>query len=123
MWPASRRTAARTRRRLLPASATPSRVSRRKVNGRAAPVLFLRIRNMRFVVLLATWMVCLAAAAQSPHRDLYLYRGTDRDQRLLAGAQKEKRAVVYTSLNLKDSLPIVQAFERKYGVKIELWRS
>ena len=78
---------------------------------------------MRFVVLLATWMVCLAALAQSPHRELYLYKGPDRDKRLLAGAQKEKRAVVYTSLNLKDSVPIVQAFEKKYGVKIELWRS
>src|SRR5678815_6153509 len=78
---------------------------------------------MRFVVLLATWMTCLAAWAQSPHRDLYLYKGADRDQRLLAGAQKEKRAVVYTSLNLKDSVPIVQAFKKKYGVEIELWRS
>ena len=78
---------------------------------------------MRFVVLLATWMVCLAASAQSPHRELYLYKGPDRDKRLLDGAQKEKRAVVYTSLNLKDSVPIVQAFEKKYGVKIELWRS
>ncbi|OAI52342.1 ABC transporter substrate-binding protein [Betaproteobacteria bacterium SCGC AG-212-J23] len=78
---------------------------------------------MRFVVLLATWMACFAALAQSPHRELYLYRGADRDQRLLAGAQKEKRAIVYTSLNLKDSVPIVQAFEKKYGVKIDLWRS
>jgi len=30
---------------------------------------------------------------------------------------------VYTSLNLKDSVPITQAFEKKYGVKVELWRS
>jgi iron(III) transport system substrate-binding protein len=78
---------------------------------------------MRFVVLFATWIVYFAALAQSPHRDLYLYKGADRDQRLVAGARKEKRAVVYTSLNLKDSVPIVQAFEKKYGVKIELWRS
>jgi iron(III) transport system substrate-binding protein len=63
------------------------------------------------------------ASGQSPHRDLYLYKGADRDQRVLAGAQKEKRAVIYTSLNLKDSVPIVQAFKKKYGVEIELWRS
>src|ERR1044071_1998963 len=74
--------------------------------------------------LLAAWMFfCASAIAQGPHRDLYLYKGPDRDQRLLAGAQKEKRAVIYTSLNLKDSVPSVQAFEKKYGVKIELWRS
>jgi iron(III) transport system substrate-binding protein len=31
--------------------------------------------------------------------------------------------VVYTSLNLKDSLPIAEVFEKKYGVKLTLWRS
>jgi len=68
-------------------------------------------------------LICVSAWAQSPHRDLYLYKGPDREKRLLEGAQKEKRAVVYTSLNLKDSVPIVQAFKKKYGVEIELWRS
>ena len=76
---------------------------------------------MRFLLLAA--ILCSNALAQSPHRDLYLYKGADRDQRVLAGAQKEKRAVIYTSLNLKDSVPIVQAFKKKYGVEIELWRS
>src|ERR1044071_6704612 len=74
--------------------------------------------------LLAAWMFfCASALAQSPHRDLYLYKGADRDKRVVEGAQKEKRAVIYTSLNLKDSVPIVQAFKKKYGVEIELWRS
>ncbi len=77
---------------------------------------------MHFAVA-ALAFVASTALAQSPHRDLYLYKGADRDQRVLAGAQREKRAVIYTSLNLKDSVPIVQAFEKKYGVKIELWRS
>jgi iron(III) transport system substrate-binding protein len=77
---------------------------------------------MRFA-LAALAFLASAALAQSPHRDLYLYKGADRDQRVLAGAQKEKRAVIYTSLNLKDSVPIVQAFKKKYGVEIELWRS
>src|SRR5438132_2842343 len=61
--------------------------------------------------------------AQSPHRALYLYKGADRDQRILQGAKKERQAVIYTSLNLKDSVPIAEAFEKKYGVKLELWRS
>src|ERR1041385_3498570 len=78
---------------------------------------------MRFALLVWLCTLVAGALAQGPHRDLYLYKGPDRDKRLLEGAQKEKRAVVYTSLNLKDSLPIVQAFEKKYGVKIELWRS
>jgi iron(III) transport system substrate-binding protein len=64
---------------------------------------------------------CLPAAAQ--HRNIYMYQGADREQRIVEAAKKEKHAVVYTSLNLKDSVPITQAFEKKYGVKIELWRS
>ena len=66
-------------------------------------------------------LACLPAAAQ--HRSIYMYQGADREQRIVEAAKKEKQAVVYTSLNLKDSVPITQAFEKKYGVKIELWRS
>src|SRR5438445_12940632 len=61
--------------------------------------------------------------AQSPHRDLYMYKGADRDQRVLQGAKKEGQVLVYTSLNLKDSVPIAEAFEKKYGVTLQLWRS
>jgi len=57
------------------------------------------------------------------NREIYLYRGADRDKRVLEGAKKERQAVVYTSLNLKDSVPIVEVFQKKYGVKVELWRS
>src|SRR2546426_3948283 len=66
------------------------------------------------------------AAAQGkpgPHRDLYMYKGADREQRVLQGAKKERQVLVYTSLNLKDSVPIAEAFEKKYGVKLQLWRS
>src|SRR5688500_16709910 len=67
-------------------------------------------------------LVALPALGQS-HRNLYMYQGADRDQRIVEGAKKEKQVVVYTSLNTKDSVPITQAFEKKYGVKVELWRS
>ena len=42
------------------------------------------------------------------NREIYLYRGADREQRILEGARKEREVVVYTSLNLKDSVPIVE---------------
>ncbi len=61
--------------------------------------------------------------AAGPHQALYLYEGADRDQRLLDGARKERQVTVYTSLNLKDSVPITTAFEKKYGVKVSLWRA
>src|SRR5467141_4195736 len=57
------------------------------------------------------------------NREIYLYRGADREKRILEGAKKEREVVVYTSLNLKDSVPIVEVFERRYGVKVQLWRS
>src|SRR3989441_426223 len=76
----------------------------------------------------AAFLIFLSAstAAQSapdPHKALYMYQGADRDSRVIAGAKKEGQALVYTSLNLKDSVPIAEAFEKKFGVKLTLWRS
>jgi len=64
----------------------------------------------------------LAQVKPSP-QDIYKYQGADRDKRLLEGARREGSVVVYTSLNLKDSVPIIGAFEKKYGVKVSLWRA
>jgi iron(III) transport system substrate-binding protein len=67
-----------------------------------------------------------AAKAQdlsARNRELYLYKGADRDGRLLDGARKEGQLSLYTSLNTKDSGPITDAFEKKTGVKVLLWRS
>ena len=76
------------------------------------------------VICIALTLLCAPRLqAQSPHRDLYMYKGADRDQRILQGAKKEGQVLVYTSLNLKDSVPIAEAFEKKYGVKLQLWRS
>ena len=57
------------------------------------------------------------------NREIYLYQGADRLQRLIERAKKEGQVSVYTSLNLKDSVPITEAFEKKYGIKVLLWRS
>jgi iron(III) transport system substrate-binding protein len=76
------------------------------------------------MVLACGWLAAAQAQpAAGPHRQLYMDQGADRDQRVIAGAKKERQVMVYTSLNLKDSVPITQAFEKKYGVKVELWRS
>ena len=80
----------------------------------------------RLLVFFSGLLWCVVAAGQAApgqHKGIYMYQGADREQRVLDGARKEKQVVVYTSLNLKDSVPITQAFEKKYGVKVELWRS
>ena len=61
--------------------------------------------------------------AASPHRTLYLSEGAARQEQLLAGACREGLVVIYTSLNTQDSTPLVTAFEKKYGVKTQLWRA
>ncbi len=63
------------------------------------------------------------ASADSPHRALYTYQGADRDARLTAEAKKQREVVMYTSLNLKDSVPLTEAFEKKTGLKVQLWRA
>jgi iron(III) transport system substrate-binding protein len=63
------------------------------------------------------------AQAKSKQSEVYMYEGADREQRLLEGARKEGMVSIYTSLNLKDSAPITEAFEKKYGIKVSLWRA
>ena len=71
---------------------------------------------------LALWTVSLAHA-QTGNETLYLYRGADRDQRLLQNTPQEGVVVLYTSLAPSESVPLTQAFEKKHGIKVELWRA
>ena len=69
---------------------------------------------------------CVAfASAQSTEKNeaIYLYEGADRAQRLADRARQEGALVVYTSLATSESVPLTQAFEKKYGVKVQLWRA
>ena len=66
------------------------------------------------------------AAAQAPRADtaaIYLYQGADRDQRLVEAAKKEGTLTFYTSMQTPESGPLSQAFEKKYGIKVQLWRA
>jgi len=77
----------------------------------------------------AITLVCLLAAspvlAQAPPATeaVFTYRGADRDQRLVERAKREGRLVFYTSLAPTESGPLAAAFEKKYGIKVELWRA
>jgi iron(III) transport system substrate-binding protein len=63
--------------------------------------------------------------AQGPAKndEIYRYRGADRDARLLEQARREGQVVLYTSLAPTESQPLAAAFEKKYGIKVELWRA
>jgi len=64
-----------------------------------------------------------AQAQNSRPEDVYRYRGADRDARLVERARAEGTVVLYTSLAPTESKPLAEAFEKKYGVKVELWRA
>jgi len=51
------------------------------------------------------------------------YQGPDREQRLVEQARREGTVTVYTSLAPTEAQPMAQAFEKKYGIKVELWRA
>lgn len=72
---------------------------------------------------------CAAAALMSapafagPNDAVYMYKGADRDQKLVAAAKKEGTLTLYTSLATNESMPLTSAFEKKYGIKVVLWRT
>ena len=71
---------------------------------------------------LGLWIA--AAHAQAPRNDeVYRYKGADREARLVEQARKEGTVVLYTSLAPTESKPLAEAFEKRYGVKVELWRA
>ena len=59
---------------------------------------------------------------QAANREIYLYQGADREQRLIARAKKEGTLTLYSTMTLEDAKPLIEAFEKKYGVKVEMWR-
>lgn len=84
-----------------------------------------RAFNIAAMAVLASPLVARAqpAGGASPNRAIYMYQGPDREARLAREAKREGEVVLYTSLNLKDSVPLTEAFEKKTGVKVQLWRA
>lgn len=72
-----------------------------------------------------SWLAFLFFAVGSVHAqgDLAMYAGTDRHDRLAAGAKKEGELSLYTSAQADDIGAVAKAFEAKYGVKVQMWRA
>jgi iron(III) transport system substrate-binding protein len=89
-------------------------------------------RNLWYVILLGGFAVVIflctpplhaQSADQGPNDALYQYHGADRDQQLLEKARQEGTFVWYTSMTPPESGPLAQAFEKKYGIKVDIWRA
>src|SRR5262245_23458402 len=79
-------------------------------------------KSLRFFALfgLFTALATPAALAQS---DIASYQGADRTQRLVEGAKKEGTLTLYTSATVDDMAALTSAFEKKYGIKVNVWRA
>jgi iron(III) transport system substrate-binding protein len=69
-----------------------------------------------------------APQAQQPQQasklpEIALYQGPDREKRLVEGAKKEGELMFYSSIPVEDIAVLTQAFDKKYGVKVKVWRA
>jgi len=87
---------------------------------------------MRQLIIRATVVALLSAAATTPAlaqskpatvAELALYQGADRQQVLQEGAKSEGEVMLYTSMPKEDVQALSDAFGKKYGIKIKLWRA
>lgn len=76
---------------------------------------------LALIVCLASLFFAAPVHAQSIG-DIARYSGPDRTQRLVEGAKKEGLVTIYSSAVIADTNAIIQAFEKKYGVQVRLWR-
>src|SRR6266850_194764 len=68
------------------------------------------------------WLAC-ALPAFAQDGSLLRYEGADRIQKILPAAKKEGSFMLYTSFAEKDLPRLTAAFEKRYGIKVRVWRS
>jgi iron(III) transport system substrate-binding protein len=68
-------------------------------------------------------LACGARAQVQPFSELALDGRPDRLQKLASGAKKEGALTLYTSIPERDMAVLVADFDRRYGVKVNVWRA
>ena len=94
--------------------------------GRTWPVprqrgLLRALASVALACLVLTTLSIRPAAAQESSPALY--EGPDRTARLIAGAKREGSLTLYGSMAERDLRGLVNEFERRYGIKVNVWRS
>jgi len=82
---------------------------------------------MKRFLALAVFAAAVPAHAQvkpgATAADVALYAGADRLQKLIEGAKKEGELNLYTSAQADDIGAVAAAYEKKYGIRVTMWRS
>src|SRR5438270_13666453 len=82
------------------------------------------IWGMALLVAILAVLPTGAAYAQSAE-DILLYKGADREQKLIEGAKKEGQVVIYAAIIVNQGMrPIAEKFQKKYPfIKLTYWRA
>ena len=77
-----------------------------------------------YALALASLVFATSAAAQTAPQwsAISALQGADRAEKLLDGAKKEAGLTLYSSMTQEDMSAFIVAFEKKYGLKVKLWR-
>src|SRR5215467_12070714 len=80
---------------------------------------------LAMLVLGALLIPAAPALAQNNSRlpEIAAYEGPDREKRLVEGAKKEGELMLYSSIPVEDIAVLTAAFDKKYGVKVKVWRA
>lgn len=92
-----------------------------KLGRRATMRAALGLAALAFVTV--ALLIASLPTPSSAQSDILTYSGPDRSQRILEGAKKEGTVTLYSSATVTDMGPQIAAFEKKYGVKVRLWRA
>lgn len=84
---------------------------------------FSSLPLLQILTLIIAPISATAALAQTSPADIAAYQGADRVQRLLEGAKKEGTLTIYTSATVEDMQALTSGFEKKYGIKPQVWRA
>jgi iron(III) transport system substrate-binding protein len=76
------------------------------------------LQTLAFLALLT-----VGSAPALAQADIATYQGADRTQKLIEGAKKEGTFTIYTSATVDDMTALTSAFEKKYGIKPQVWRA
>ena len=85
-----------------------------------------RMTRITLTTLLAGAALAVAAAAPAQNKgslEAATYAGADRQQHLVDAARKEGELMIYTSVPVDDMAVLTAAFEKKYGIKVKVWRA
>src|SRR3954469_20018062 len=72
---------------------------------------------------LAVFFLCLAPCALCLAQSLATYEGPGREQKLAEAARKEGTLLWYTTTPVEYAKQLAEPFEKRYGIKVEIWRA